>query len=298
MLMSMSILNDTVKLLTNINNGTNTLVINNSIVPESSWVGTGYYTVGNIRIAKISANSGNIHLIKVNDLNYKLVVKTNTSVIWAKNVSYDNTVSGSTEDDVQGAIDDLYDKLDDMHPVGSIYLSVTDTNPATYFGGTWVRISKGRVLVGVDENDTAFDTAEETGGSKTANLNHSHTLSSHTHTHSHTHGLNGHTHTLSSSGYAKVSFSTTDLQTSYVSTAAWAPNDSFRLPYALTHLTGSNRTDGIQLAGKTDGSSTSTAAASTSTTSKPDKDYTDSKLSSTQSLLQPYLAVYIWKRTA
>lgn len=298
MLMSMSIVNDMVKLLTNINNGTNTLIINNSTIPESSWVGDGYYTVGNIRIQKISANTGNIHLIKINDLNYKLATKNTSSRIFASDVVYDNTTSGTQEDDVQGALDELYDKLDDMHPVGSIFLSVTSTNPSTYFGGTWVRISKGRVLVGVDEDDTAFDTAEETGGSKTANLNHSHTLSSHTHTHSHTHGLNGHTHTLSSSGYAKVSFSTVDLQTSYVSTGAWAPNDSFRLPYSQTHMTGSNRTDGIQLAGKTDGSSASTAGASSTSTSAPDKDYTDSKLSSAQSLLQPYLAVYIWKRTA
>lgn len=184
MLMSMSILNDTVKLLTNINNGTNTLVINNSIVPESSWVGTGYYTVGNIRIAKISANSGNVHLIKVNDLNYKLVVKTNTSVIWAENVSYDNTVSGSTEDDVQGAIDDLYDKVDEkttqldalkaVYPVGAVYMSTTNTNPNTLFGfGTWERIS-GKFLLGVTDNATntgysqaVTKTGGVTGGSVT-----------------------------------------------------------------------------------------------------------------------------------
>lgn len=38
------------------------------------------------------------------------------------------------------------------YPVGAIYLSVTDTDPATLFGGTWERISQGRFLIGVGAN--------------------------------------------------------------------------------------------------------------------------------------------------
>ena len=52
------------------------------------------------------------------------------------------------------------------YPVGSIYLSVIDTNPSTWFGGTWEKIAKGRTLVGVDTNDTDFNTVKKTGGSK------------------------------------------------------------------------------------------------------------------------------------
>ena len=52
------------------------------------------------------------------------------------------------------------------YPVGSIYLSVVNTNPSTWFGGTWEQIAKGRTLVGVDTNDTDFNTVEKTGGSK------------------------------------------------------------------------------------------------------------------------------------
>lgn len=53
-------------------------------------------------------------------------------------------------------------------PVGSIFISAIATNPATSLGfGTWAAFGAGRVLIGQDANDAAFDTAEETGGSKT-----------------------------------------------------------------------------------------------------------------------------------
>jgi hypothetical protein len=50
-------------------------------------------------------------------------------------------------------------------PVGSVFTSVVSTNPATLLGfGTWSSFAAGRVLIGIDSGDTAFDVAEETGG--------------------------------------------------------------------------------------------------------------------------------------
>ena len=58
------------------------------------------------------------------------------------------------------------------YPVGSIYMNATNaTNPGTLLGfGTWSAFGEGRVLIGIDSSDTDFDTAEETGGSKTHTL--------------------------------------------------------------------------------------------------------------------------------
>ena len=72
------------------------------------------------------------------------------------------------------------------YPVGSLYMNASNaTNPATLLGfGTWTAFGAGRVLIGIDSGDTDFDTAEETGGSKTHALtigelaSHNHTVGS------------------------------------------------------------------------------------------------------------------------
>lgn len=56
------------------------------------------------------------------------------------------------------------------YPVGSIYMSVNNTNPGTLFGGTWSAWGTGRVPVGVNGGDSDFNTPEKTGGEKTHKL--------------------------------------------------------------------------------------------------------------------------------
>ena len=70
-----------------------------------------------------------------------------------------------------------------IYPVGSIYMSTVSTNPATLFGfGTWELWGKGRVPVGINTEDTDFNTVEKTGGEKEHTLTidempeHSHTF--------------------------------------------------------------------------------------------------------------------------
>lgn len=65
-----------------------------------------------------------------------------------------------------------------IYPVGSVYINAgVTTNPATLLGfGTWTAFGAGRVLVGLNSSDSAFDTLQETGGSKDAILvSHNHT---------------------------------------------------------------------------------------------------------------------------
>lgn len=64
-----------------------------------------------------------------------------------------------------------------MYPVGSIYISVTNTNPSDLFGGTWEQIKDLFLLSAGDTYSVG-----ETGGSATHTLtvnempNHNHTL--------------------------------------------------------------------------------------------------------------------------
>lgn len=56
--------------------------------------------------------------------------------------------------------------VDLIYPVGSIYMTMAATSPADLFGGAWTRIAKGRMLVGVDDNDADFASSGLTGGEK------------------------------------------------------------------------------------------------------------------------------------
>lgn len=79
------------------------------------------------------------------------------------------TISASVEE-ISNNIKYIDKKISDLlnmfYPVGSVYETMDSSfDPNKKWGGTWVRI-KGRVLVGVDENDAYFDVPEKTGGYK------------------------------------------------------------------------------------------------------------------------------------
>lgn len=55
-----------------------------------------------------------------------------------------------------------------IYPVGSIYISVNNANPASFFGGSWTAFATGRTIVGVDTSQGEFNAVEKTGGNKDA----------------------------------------------------------------------------------------------------------------------------------
>lgn len=150
-------------------------------------------------------------------------------------------------------------------PVGSIFIAAVATSPATLLGGgTWARFGQGRVLVSQDGTQTEFDTVEETGGAKT------HTLTS-GEMPAHTHGP-GTLATASAGDHTHSVLRGEDLGA------------------ATNRVVQSNTT----VPAEGDGTS-GTAGAHTHTLSGATA---SSGSGGAHNNLQPYIVVYMWKRTA
>lgn len=61
------------------------------------------------------------------------------------------------EDPAKAAIIEL------IYPVGSVYISANSTNPSVLFGGTWVQISQGRMLMGAAPQGSIQQNTGNTG---------------------------------------------------------------------------------------------------------------------------------------
>jgi len=156
-----------------------------------------------------------------------------------------------------------------LYPVGSIYTNATvSTNPGTLLGfGTWTAFGAGRVMVGFDSGNALFDTAEETGGAADAiTVSHTHTAST---------AVNG-----SASGSVTGGVG-----------GDFGPFSSATGVLALSDSVG-NRPQGAA----------GTGSSRTATLTIPTHSHTvtvDSAGSSgTNANYQPYITVYMWKRTA
>lgn len=89
----------------------------------------------------------------------KAMATTSDGKIGATLVTTDElyTLRGSdTTTTLQAQIDEIWDEMwKKIYPVGSIYTTITQDNPADLFGGTWEIVSAGRYLRGVGETGTA-----------------------------------------------------------------------------------------------------------------------------------------------
>ena len=160
-----------------------------------------------------------------------------------------------------------------IYPVGSIYINAgVTTNPATLLGfGTWTAFGAGRVLVGLNASDSAFDTLQETGGSKDATLV------------SHSHG--GLTNSVGNHQHYAINTNATDSSSQF----------------SVTVNTG-NSVAGIGSGGfeayVLNGQSNVANAGLTSSNGSHNHEISLQGSSATNANLQPYITVCMWLRTA
>lgn len=126
--------------------------------------------------SQIYMTKGRIDIATFTELEDGTVTSSN-GVDIDDNVGIDIGVPGETETALSKARINGRSLLDFLHPVGSIYMSTSATNPTNLFGGTWVAWGAGRVPVGFSGGDGNFNSSEKTGGSKTINIEHNHGLS-------------------------------------------------------------------------------------------------------------------------
>lgn len=50
--------------------------------------------------------------------------------------------------------------INSIYPIGSVYISLTETNPGTYLKGTWEQFGQGRTLIGVGAGNDGINTQE------------------------------------------------------------------------------------------------------------------------------------------
>lgn len=221
------------------------------------------------------------------------------------------------------------DIVDLIYPVGSIYISTNSADPSTLFGGTWEAFGQGRVLIGAgtgDDGSTSLSfTAGGTGGEYKHTLSvsempsHTHTQNAHNHTvGAHSHGLNSHTHSYTkATGVAGHTLTTNEMPSHYHTfgtadrqnniVTGWAD-------YGLTMRTGSSYdiTKETSSAGggdshnhglNTSSATTGKASGSTANSSAFNSGSTTATNQNTgggasHNNIQPYIVVYMWKRTA
>ena len=149
----------------------------------------------------------------------------------------------------------------DIYPVGSVYISMTPTNPGKIFGGTWEEMPAGRMMIGAGKADSGtVYTAGQKGGEERHQL-----LISELPAHNHggqtsTDGNHTHTQNIQSWAEGGVMYGNGTIATG---------SDGFEASYQWTCNAAGSHTHKIATAGS----------------------------GSAHNNMSPFFAVYMWQRT-
>lgn len=172
------------EIITSIDDETNRLYINDQQISSSDWTGTGFYSGTfeghTVTIKKVSDLNGNVGIRKTADYTYELYKhKTDTTVFHEVTDDSDPTkliVKLKNKEGTELVTNDINasDIVNIVYPVGSIYMSVNSTSPATLFGGTWEQI-EDTFLLAAGSTYSAGDTGGEAEHTLTVDEMPSHT---------------------------------------------------------------------------------------------------------------------------
>lgn len=225
--------------------------------------------VTNVRNDDISCT---LRAVDTNSTPHDLNVKASGKLEWnGKNIVRSvNNVNADTNGNVN--------IIDKVYPVGSIYMSVVNNSPANFIGGTWVALNEGRVLIGANSTYTAG----KTGGEFTHKITVAE-LPKHNHSAS-TASAGAHTHTASTN-------STGDHAHNYV---------CYKTAEAVYNIGGGSHimNVGSTLATTSAGTHSHTVTIASADAHTHTVTVNNTGRGSAMNNMQPYLAVYMWKRTA
>lgn len=269
------------------------------MTPNKSLSSYGISNAGAAIINADASNNGSGNVVFQIDGETKLAVGNNGHVGIGDNITsslpFENTLEVEGSVGIDGTLDMNSSQIDNLkaaaaddhvvnfgqiYPVGSIYINATsNTNPGTLLGiGTWVALGAGKVLVGYDASDSDFNSAMETGGSKT------HTLA--------TTNMPSHTHSV-------------DPPNTGVSVgvnSGGSHTHAYTAPGGVAVDAGGDTSDGINNSTGGSGGATTGASAGHTHGASGSVDIASFDSGSTGSgssisNLQPYITVYMWYRT-
>lgn len=82
----------------------------------------------------------------------------------------------TTKEELTSLINTTIDNtINSIYPIGSVYISLTETNPGTYLKGIWEQFGQGRTLIGEGTGNDGSNTMNFTAGSTGGNYEHNHT---------------------------------------------------------------------------------------------------------------------------